>query len=340
MKWVFIKHFLFYDLYSFNVDFFIGAYAADKAAFIMLIKLEKLKIKIPYERHFLLLCLVSSAFIQIRAAAEMIFENYTTDKDKISTFSTLKVMRLLDILKLFKPKEVDNKSPKCSGGRANYQQRGNAHSKYASNDSHKADSGNLNLSINCSEIPTKDTLTTSIKDNEIKSSNSNVDDIVTMDDDITNILQHCECMEHICDKCNKIRVNQKVQKTESDSLECKEISVNQSTSVSDKSQSPVEYIGGCDLKDHNPKIEKNYDSVFTLDSDKKVKTVVMKDSPLKRNDGNYRGGRGRGRGGRGYSYHRYGNNIDPDALCGLIFVDEPLVAKILSTMINVSYFVI
>ncbi|XP_077284544.1 endoribonuclease Dcr-1 [Arctopsyche grandis] len=84
----------------------IGPYAADKAAFSLLIKIEKLKIKIPYERHFLLLCLVSSIFIQIRAAAELIFDKYSNEKEKILIFSTPKISRLFDILKLFKPSDL------------------------------------------------------------------------------------------------------------------------------------------------------------------------------------------------------------------------------------------
>nr|CAD7269744.1 unnamed protein product [Timema shepardi] len=50
----------------------LGAWCADKAALALLIHLEKLKVKIPYERHFLLLCMVSSVMIRIRC----VFSSY------------------------------------------------------------------------------------------------------------------------------------------------------------------------------------------------------------------------------------------------------------------------
>lgn len=44
----------------------LGPYCADRAALIYLVQIEKLKIKTPYERHYLLLCMVSSVMIKIR----------------------------------------------------------------------------------------------------------------------------------------------------------------------------------------------------------------------------------------------------------------------------------
>ena len=43
-----------------------GPWCADRAALVLLIQLEKLKVKTPYERHFLLLCLVSTVMVQVR----------------------------------------------------------------------------------------------------------------------------------------------------------------------------------------------------------------------------------------------------------------------------------
>ncbi|XP_052746238.1 endoribonuclease Dcr-1 [Bicyclus anynana] len=92
----------------------LGPYAADKAAFSLLIKLEKLKIKVPYERHFLLLCLCTSVFVKIRCYADILFSKYTSDWEKITSLSTPKVLRLAEILEQFQPpensKETDAKS--------------------------------------------------------------------------------------------------------------------------------------------------------------------------------------------------------------------------------------
>ena len=43
-----------------------GPWCADRAALVLLVHLEKLKVKTPYERHFLLLCMVSSVMVKIR----------------------------------------------------------------------------------------------------------------------------------------------------------------------------------------------------------------------------------------------------------------------------------
>lgn len=44
----------------------IGGWCANKAALSSLFIIEKLKLKTPYERHFLLLCVVSSLMLRIR----------------------------------------------------------------------------------------------------------------------------------------------------------------------------------------------------------------------------------------------------------------------------------
>ncbi|KAL0858364.1 hypothetical protein ABMA27_012247, partial [Loxostege sticticalis] len=84
----------------------LGPYAADKAAFSLLAKLEKLKIKVPYERHFLLLCLCTSVFVKIRCYADLVFSKYDSDWEKIKTFCTPKVLRFAEILQKFQPPEL------------------------------------------------------------------------------------------------------------------------------------------------------------------------------------------------------------------------------------------
>lgn len=81
----------------------MGPYCADKAALALLYIVEKLKVKTPYDRHYILLCIVSTLLIQIRATFDEIFSNYNNE-DKILKFSSPCVLRLVDTLKQFKPK--------------------------------------------------------------------------------------------------------------------------------------------------------------------------------------------------------------------------------------------
>lgn len=87
----------------------MGAYCADKAALTLLYMVEKLKVKIPYERHYILLCIVSTLLIQIRAIFDDIFHTYSNE-ERILKFSSPRVLRLINTLKQFKPKsfKVDN----------------------------------------------------------------------------------------------------------------------------------------------------------------------------------------------------------------------------------------
>lgn len=80
----------------------LGPYGAEKAAYRLLIKLEKLKIKVPYERHFLLLCVCTTVLVKIRCEAESVFAKYDT-RDSINLFSTPKVLRFAEILERFTP---------------------------------------------------------------------------------------------------------------------------------------------------------------------------------------------------------------------------------------------
>lgn len=81
----------------------LGPWSADKASLLLLMQIEKCKVKTPYERHFLLLCLISTTFVQIRAHCDYIFQQIPKEKDRIEKYSTPKVLRLLEILKFFKP---------------------------------------------------------------------------------------------------------------------------------------------------------------------------------------------------------------------------------------------
>lgn len=80
----------------------LGPWCADRAALALLILTEKLKIKTPYERHYLLLNMVASVFMKIRALCDNVFENLS-EKERIYKYTSPKVHRLLQVLKTYTP---------------------------------------------------------------------------------------------------------------------------------------------------------------------------------------------------------------------------------------------
>lgn len=86
----------------------LGVYCADKAALMLLMHIEKQKVKTPYERHYLLLCLVSTTLIQVRSFCDLAFQEMKTEKERIDAYTTPKVSRIIEILKLFKPEKSLN----------------------------------------------------------------------------------------------------------------------------------------------------------------------------------------------------------------------------------------
>lgn len=80
----------------------LGPWAADQAALTTLYLVEKLKVKIPYERHYLLLCMISTCMVKVRSSCESAFGE-KSDKDRIYEYSSPKLLKFLALLKQFKP---------------------------------------------------------------------------------------------------------------------------------------------------------------------------------------------------------------------------------------------
>ncbi|XP_014605688.1 PREDICTED: endoribonuclease Dcr-1 isoform X2 [Polistes canadensis] len=80
----------------------LGTWCADRAAFFLLLLIEKLKLNTPYERSFLLLNLMTTTFTKIRAIFQYEFEHYE-DEDKAYKLSCPKIHRILDVLKIYTP---------------------------------------------------------------------------------------------------------------------------------------------------------------------------------------------------------------------------------------------
>ncbi|XP_053994558.1 endoribonuclease Dcr-1 isoform X1 [Hylaeus volcanicus] len=85
----------------------LGPWCADRAALALLILTEKLKIKTPYERHYLLLNMVASVFTKIRALCDNTFEALP-EKERIYKYTTPRVHRLLQVLKTYTPYYTKN----------------------------------------------------------------------------------------------------------------------------------------------------------------------------------------------------------------------------------------
>ncbi|KPJ19240.1 Endoribonuclease Dcr-1 [Papilio machaon] len=265
----------------------LGPYAADKAAFSLLAKLEKLKIKVPYERHFLLLCMCTTILIKIRGYADYVFSKYTSDWEKIKLFCTPKVLRLAEILEQFRPQE-----------------------------SEKIDAN--------SDSPTNETICT------ISETNCTLNET----GDIRN---ETDCKNEINTTTNETdhKINETIRKTNEND--------NKNEMNTSKTKQMLNIIENCDFTTLGNKIEDRVNTyeanlkeidVYSV-SDKKTSdksdTKVIKVEEYKSVRGRQRV-RGRPRVLKNNTV-RIQQNQNPDALCGIMFLREPLMAKILFMLI-------
>ncbi|CAD6994431.1 unnamed protein product [Ceratitis capitata] len=88
----------------------MGPWCADRVAVNMYHRIENQKIKTPHERHYILLCVVSTALLEFHAICEQTFKKITNHKELVERYSSPKVFRLLEILRLFKPEELLTKN--------------------------------------------------------------------------------------------------------------------------------------------------------------------------------------------------------------------------------------
>ncbi|KAH8251672.1 hypothetical protein KR038_004350 [Drosophila bunnanda] len=88
----------------------MGPWCTQRAAHHFYQSNEKLKVKTPHERHYLLYCLVSTALIQLHALCDYTFQKQQgaggDSRPTIERYSSPKVRRLLQTLRCFKPEEV------------------------------------------------------------------------------------------------------------------------------------------------------------------------------------------------------------------------------------------
>ncbi|CAK1592444.1 unnamed protein product [Parnassius mnemosyne] len=258
----------------------LGPYAADKAAFYLLTKLEKLKVKVPYERHFLLLCMCTSLLIKIRAFADNIFSQFN-DWEKIQTFCTPKLLRFAEILEQFRPTE-----------------------------SNKIDENRVDSSENAIDSA-KSEINTSKTTNMLKAINDC--DFITLGNKIEDRVNTYEAnlkeLENVPDECGNT-VDSCGNKSDS-SLRIVEISSNSNSEVK---------------KDDS----KLYNDTNKVDS---WQSGTKPDRNISIMRGTRHRVRGRGRVPRNNPVRIQQAQQNPDALCGIVFVKEPLMTKILFMLI-------
>ena len=80
----------------------LGVWCADRAALILMIKIDKLKTREKYERHFLLLSVLFSVMVRIRKLCDDMYGDMT-DVEKMAAFSRPKLARLVELLLCFSP---------------------------------------------------------------------------------------------------------------------------------------------------------------------------------------------------------------------------------------------
>ncbi|KAJ2942401.1 hypothetical protein O0L34_g16006 [Tuta absoluta] len=274
----------------------LGPYAADKAAFSLLTKLEKLKIKVPYERHFLLLCLCTTVFVKIRCYADLVFSKYESDWVKINTFCTPKVLRFAEILEKFCPENCDMKSQPLKDSKVvESNVSGPKEDKKSSKVSELLDAiDKCDFMSLSNKIEDKvNTYVANLKelDDVIKSMENETDsDVVTENAEISN--DNSESSQENRNVVNEDKIS---------ANECHN-SENTQNTVKSNPQSPQK---------------------APLDQ----KSVL---GPIKRQSHR---NRGRGRPQRSSQPRHLQQNQNPDALCGIVFMKEPLMAKIMFMLI-------
>ena len=76
----------------------LGVWCADRAALILMIKIDKLKVREKYERHFLLLSILFTAMVKIRKLCDDVYGDMD-EAEKLAMYSRPKLERLVTLLR-------------------------------------------------------------------------------------------------------------------------------------------------------------------------------------------------------------------------------------------------
>ena len=83
----------------------LGVWCCVRGALVLVVRIEKLKMREKYERHYLILSLVYSELLKAHKVCEEAFGSMA-DIDKMVKYSKPKLVRLIEVLKQYKPEHV------------------------------------------------------------------------------------------------------------------------------------------------------------------------------------------------------------------------------------------
>ena len=89
----------------------LGVWCADRAALILMIKIDKLKTREKYERHFLLLSILFTVMVRIRKLCDDTYGEMD-DEEKLTSYSRPKLERLVQLLRTYAPDMKEAKEEK------------------------------------------------------------------------------------------------------------------------------------------------------------------------------------------------------------------------------------
>ncbi|KAH9630840.1 hypothetical protein HF086_001869 [Spodoptera exigua] len=290
----------------------LGPYAADKAAFCLLNKLEKLKIKIPYERHFILMCLCTTVFIKIRCYAELVFNTIEDEWTRIKTFSTPKILRFVEILEKFKPPDTKNPTTIRPDSDSSPTIRPDSDSS-------------ATIRPDCDSRDTKE------------ETDSTCDIPKSKEDNVKKMLKDIEGCDFntlgnkIQDKVHIYETNLKeITEIKTDSEEKSDTSPDSPKTESNKESDDPK----SDYPDDKPDSQADSQPDTKIGMDSKGNEFLFQQRGLlgfTRRAGNRL--RGKSRMQRNNAARALQMQQNPDALCGIVFMKEPLIAKIMFMVI-------
>ena len=88
-----------------NIKNSLGLWCAERAALLLIIKIDRLKTREKYERHFLLLSILYTEMVKVRKICEEAFGELS-DHERLIKYSTPRLIKLVEILRQFKPEHV------------------------------------------------------------------------------------------------------------------------------------------------------------------------------------------------------------------------------------------
>ena len=311
-------------LQDFRVAFeTLGVWCAERAALILIIKIEKLKTCEKYERHFLLLSTIYTEMIRIQKLCDIAFGDMT-ETEKMMSFATPKLLKLVEVFKEYKPEHIkknvakDNKSDsqiKLSDKTAS----SSSETKDANNSTVKSeekeqesDSLNENKEFCETDVKHEKMMDSSskdihVKDNVIHGDNKDVEDMNRdMESNITGENEDSKIISPDIDSINVPTIE--IEEIVENSDQCDADNCNGEPIVEKKIASRKEK-STCEQDKPNRK-------THTKASSRHATQRSSTESP-------HRNPRGKS------STNSYSSYNDPDALCGVVFMENKFVAKII-----------